>query len=102
MSDDHDAIIRDTFGGRRARDAARHLHHRQAPPMLLVAGSSEKPEVLEGHGKLEAHLRTTGAKVEEITYPNVGHMGIIVALAPGFRDRAPLRDDIARFVSAHS
>jgi hypothetical protein len=39
--------------------------------------------------------------VEEITYPNVGHMGIMLALAPGFRDRASLRDDIARFVAAH-
>jgi hypothetical protein len=39
--------------------------------------------------------------VEEITYPNVGHMGIMLALAPGFRGRAPLREDMANFVAAH-
>ena len=39
------------------------------------------------------------SEVEERTYPKVGHMGIMVALAPGFRNLAPLRDDIVRFVT---
>jgi hypothetical protein len=39
--------------------------------------------------------------VDEIVYSHVGHMGIMLALAPGFRSRAPLREDIARFVAAH-
>jgi acetyl esterase/lipase len=98
----NDPIIRDTFRGP-ARPETRPATFvtGKRPPMLLVAGSSESPEVLESHSKLAAHLRGHANEVDEITYPNVGHMGIMLALAPGFRDRAPLRDDIARFVAAH-
>ena len=99
----NDAIIRDTFRGP-ARPETRPATFitGKRPPMLLVAGSSESPEVLESHSKLATHLRAHGSEVEEITYPNIGHMGIMLALAPGFRDRAPLRNDIVNFVSAHS
>jgi acetyl esterase/lipase len=98
----NDAIIRDTFRGP-ARPETRPATFITGtrPPMLLVAGSRESPEVLESHSKLAGHLRDHASEVEEITYPNIGHMGIMLALAPGFRHSAPLRDDIARFVSAH-
>jgi hypothetical protein len=63
--------------------------------------SDESEAVLESHRRLAAHLRTHASAVDEITYPNVGHMGIMLALAPGFRHRAPLRENIARFVAEH-
>ncbi len=98
----NDPIIRDTFRGP-ARPETRPATFitGKRPPMLLVAGSSESPEVLESHSKLATHLKDHASEVDEITYPNVGHMGIMLALAPGFRDRTPLRDDIARFVATH-
>jgi acetyl esterase/lipase len=71
------------------------------PPILLLAGAKDSSEVLDSHRLLAAHLREKGSQVEERTYPKVGHMGIIVALAPGFRSLAPLRDDIVRFVNAN-
>jgi acetyl esterase/lipase len=71
------------------------------PPMLLLAGAAESSEVLDSHRLLAAHLRDHASAVEEILYPGIGHMGIMLALAPGFRRRAPVRDDIARFVAAH-
>jgi hypothetical protein len=71
------------------------------PPMLLAAGAEDSAEVLESHGLLASHLREHASEVEEIAYPRVGHMGIMLALAPGFRSRAPLREDIARFVATH-
>src|SRR5260370_691151 len=71
------------------------------PPMLLAAGANESPEVLESHRKLAGHLRDHASEVEEITYPHTSHMTIMLALAPGFRHRAPLRDDIANFVLRH-
>src|SRR5262249_31632262 len=64
-----------------------------------LAGAKENKEVLESHHLLAAHLCEQGSQVEERTYPKVGHMGIMVALAPGFRRLAPLRDDIVRFVN---
>jgi acetyl esterase/lipase len=71
------------------------------PPMLLLAGAAESPEVLVSHSKLASHLKEHGNEVQEIIYPGIGHMGIMLALAPGFRGRAPLREDIARFVATH-
>ena len=71
------------------------------PPMLLMTGAGDSPEVLEGHKRLAAHLRAHASEVEEIIYPHIGHMGIMLALAPGFRHRAPLREDMARFVLSH-
>jgi acetyl esterase/lipase len=71
------------------------------PPMLLLAGADESAEVLVSHSKLAAHLRDHGNEAQEIIYPGIGHMGIMLALAPGFRHRAPLQEDIARFVATH-
>lgn len=68
------------------------------PPTLFLAGAHDSSEVLESHRLLAAHLREKDSQVEQRTYPKVGHMGIMVALAPGFRGLAPLRDDIVRFV----
>jgi acetyl esterase/lipase len=70
------------------------------PPILLLAGAHDNKEVLESHHLLAAHFRENDGAVKERTYPKVGHMGIMVALAPGFRNLAPLRDDIVRFVKA--
>jgi acetyl esterase/lipase len=71
------------------------------PAMLLLAGAAESPEVLVSHSKLAAHLKDHASEVEEIVYPGIGHMGIMLALAPGFRGRAPVREDIARFIATH-
>jgi acetyl esterase/lipase len=58
--------------------------------------------VLVGNTRnMAAKLRGAGSEVEEIIYPNVGHTGIILSLARGFRRLAPLREDIARFVARH-
>ena len=58
------------------------------PAMLFLTGGNDSPEVLESHHLLAAHLRENGSDVEERTYAKVGHMGIMVALAPGFRNLA--------------
>jgi|SRR6185312_8549786 len=98
----NDSIIREIFRGP-ARPETRPATFIDAkrPAMLLAAGAEDSPEVLESHRKLAAHLREHGSEVEEITYAQIGHMGIMLALAPGFRKRAPLREDIVRFVTRH-
>jgi len=73
----------------------------KCPPMLLAAGSKDDSAVLENLRKLAAHLRARDNEVEEIIYPGIGHAGIMLALAPGFRRRAPVRADIIRFISTH-
>jgi hypothetical protein len=56
---------------------------------------------LDSHSRLATHLKEHGSAAEEITYPGIGHMGIMLALAPRFRRRAAVRNDIVRFLAAH-
>jgi acetyl esterase/lipase len=71
------------------------------PPMLLASGANDHATVLESLRRLAARLREHGSEAEEAIYPRIGHMAIMLALAPGFRGRAPVRDDIARFIATH-
>jgi hypothetical protein len=43
-------------------------------------------------------LRTFHVPVTEIIYPTIGHIGIILSLASGFRYKAPLLEDIYQFI----
>src|SRR5258706_7951013 len=54
----NDAAIRDTFRGpARPETRPATFIDGKRPPMLLVPGSSESPEVLDTHSKLPGHLR---------------------------------------------
>jgi acetyl esterase/lipase len=74
----------------------------RAPPMFLGAGAREDEVVQNAKHKLAEHLRSRGSEVEEVLYPGIGHAGIVASLAPGYRNRAPVRKDIAAFVTKHS
>jgi acetyl esterase/lipase len=97
-----DATAVEIFGGpARAETRPAGFIDGKRPPMLLLAGAAESPEVLVSHSKLASHLKDHASEVQQIIYPGIGHMGIMLALAPGFRHRAPVREDIARFVAGH-
>jgi acetyl esterase/lipase len=68
------------------------------PPMLLLTGSADDTVEPGNAARMAARLRHFGSPVKEIVYPGIGHIGIILSLAPGFRGRIPLQDDIASFV----
>jgi acetyl esterase/lipase len=78
-----------------------HFIDGKRPPMLFASGGKDTIASLEGARNLAAKLRSAGSEVDEIIYPNAGHMGIILSLAPRFRHIASLREDIARFVVKH-
>lgn len=69
-----------------------------APPMLLATGEEDGTVKPRNTRALAAALEEAGNRVETRFYPDVGHVGIVVALAPLFRGRAPVLEDIARFV----
>jgi acetyl esterase/lipase len=104
----HDSPLQDEIAERifrgPPRDATRPASFISGPcpPMLVAAGSRESGVVLASKHRLAAHLRQNGNEVDEILYPGIGHAGIVAALAPGFRGRAPVRADITRFVESHS
>jgi acetyl esterase/lipase len=87
------------FGGdNRVETQPIHFIDGKRAPMLLVTGAKDRNVSPRNTKNFAARLRQHGSKVEEIVYENVGHMGIVLSLAPAFRRLAPLREDIARFV----
>ncbi len=69
-----------------------------APPVLLLAGTADKQVKPRNTAALAARLRASGARVEERLYPGVGHIGLIIAVAPIFRGKAPVLADVLAFV----
>ncbi|MES2256537.1 MAG: alpha/beta hydrolase [Pseudomonadota bacterium] len=68
------------------------------PPMLLAAGTDDTTVSPRNSSDLAEKLKSFGSSVRLVTYPGIGHIGIILSLAPGFRGRTSLRDDVVDFV----
>jgi acetyl esterase/lipase len=90
------------FGGsNRAESQPINFVDGKRPPMLLASGDIDKAVSVRNTRNLAAKLRAQGSKVEEIVYPRLGHSGIMLALAPGFRRLAPIRADMVRFIKSN-
>lgn len=74
--------------------------HRHEPPMLLVTGDEDQDVLPRNSYNLAKQLETFGNKVTVKTYPGVAHIGIALALADGFRTRAPVLEDSVNFISS--
>jgi acetyl esterase/lipase len=68
------------------------------PPMLLVWGAEDDTVGLQNIESLSNKALHKGGMVETRLYPDLGHIGIILSLAKGFRDKAPLLKDISDFI----
>lgn len=69
------------------------------PPMLLTYGADDTTVLPRNTLSLAARLRSFHSPVEVKSYAGTGHIGIILSLAPGFRGRTTLRQDIFDFVT---
>ena len=74
----------------------------RTPPMLLLTGDEDADVLPQNSINLASKLAATGNAVTEITYPGIGHIGIILSLADGFRGRAPVLEDCAIFINGIS
>ena len=72
------------------------------PPMLLAAGTADTTVNPQNTVALAERIASLGGPVQRISYPGVGHIGIIIAFAPLFSGKAPVVDDVWRFISAHA
>ncbi|MBB4154406.1 acetyl esterase/lipase [Sphingomonas jinjuensis] len=70
------------------------------PPALLAFGADDETVRPRNSEALAARLRAGGVRVELRGYAKVGHVGLLLAMARPFRGRAPVLDDVTRFVSA--
>jgi acetyl esterase/lipase len=92
----------DMFHGANNQDAmpVNHVDGKR-PPMLLATGSDDGTVLPRNSDRMAARLKAHGNDVQVIKYPGVGHVGIILSLAPGFRGKTTLRDDMLRFIQSH-
>ncbi|MBA2648150.1 MAG: alpha/beta hydrolase [Legionella sp.] len=70
------------------------------PPCLLVAGNNDTTVNPENTISFANRLHEFKVPVKKIIYPNIGHIGIILSLASGFHYKAPLLEDIRKFISS--
>jgi acetyl esterase/lipase len=68
-----------------------------APPALLLHGLDDTTVYPLNTEALAAALGAAGATVETRLYPRLGHFGIVLAFARGFRRKAPVLDDLLAF-----
>jgi len=68
------------------------------PPAFLATGDRDKTVRPSNSDALAARLRSVGSRVERARYASVGHVGILTAIAKPFRGRAPVFDDVVRFI----
>ena len=71
------------------------------PPMLLLAGTADITVKPRNTVSLAQRIAAAGGPVESKLYPGIGHIGIVTAFAPLFSGRAPVADDVWRFIQQH-
>jgi acetyl esterase/lipase len=71
------------------------------PPMLLLAGTDDTIVQPRNTTSLAARITSMDGPVESKLYPSIGHVGLITAFAPLFQSRAPVLDDVWRFIQGH-
>lgn len=69
------------------------------PPILLMTGEADTEVYPKNSINLARALKEKGNMVTLHTYPEVEHIGIVLALADGFRAKAPVLEDIHQFIS---
>jgi acetyl esterase/lipase len=72
-----------------------------APPMLLLAGSDDETVRPRNSRALAAKTRQAGGEATLKIYPGLGHIGLVTAIAPVFQWRAPVLNDVERFIASH-
>lgn len=93
------AITKRTFSRWARPDETQPIHYADAsaPPSLLLAGAKDDTVYPRNSVHLQKKLADAGAISELKIYPDLGHVGIVTAIARPFRDRAPVLADIAGF-----
>ena len=74
---------------------------KDAPPMLLVIGTTDTTVRPKNARNLAAKLKSIGAPVELKEYAGQGHEDIVMALSLPFRGKAPVLDDTVAFLNAN-
>lgn len=92
-------IVERTFGAAPDPIDTQPVHYvgRGDPPAFLATGDKDETVRPANSDSLAARLQATGVVVERRRYPDVGHAGLVTAIAKPLRGRAPVLDDITAF-----
>jgi acetyl esterase/lipase len=75
-----------------------HLARGDAPPLLLLHGESDTTVLPRNSRRLANAVSDLGGAAEARVYPDLGHIGILLALSKPFRGRAPVLADASNFL----
>ncbi len=73
-----------------------------AVPALLCTGDKDDLVAPRNSDTLAARLTAVGTPVDRRTYPRVGHVGLVTAIAEPFRGKAPVLEDMVHFLRKYA
>lgn len=76
-----------------------HFARADAPPLLLLHGGKDTTVLPRNSQRLANAVTDLGGRAEVIIYPDVSHVGILLALSKPFRGRAPALTDASNFLA---
>jgi len=95
---------KDIFAGPENSERARPVTFARpdAPPALVMHGLDDSVVRLWNMQTLAKQLKDAGADVHQIELPDVGHIGVVLAIAWPFRSRAPVLSETLEFINQFS
>jgi acetyl esterase/lipase len=92
--------LKTIFGPEDQRPDTQPINHvdGHAAPLLLIAGDKDTVVDPGNTARLAAKVRAAGGKVEVITYPGIGHVRTVAALAPPLQWLTPVMRDVRAFI----
>ncbi len=72
------------------------------PPLLLLTGQDDHEVRPRNTSALAARIQAEGGSAATQYYPGLGHIGLIIAIAPILQWRAPVLRDIMAFIHTHA
>jgi acetyl esterase/lipase len=70
------------------------------PPTLLLHGEADTLVYPRNSINLAARIKTGGSEVQLKLYPELGHVGAVMAFSPWFDQKAPVMNDTIAFIEA--
>ncbi|MFT4053172.1 MAG: alpha/beta hydrolase [Novosphingobium sp.] len=96
------AVVKRTFEGSGEPTLTQPVHYAKAgsPPAFLATGDKDDVVRPANSDALAKKLQAAGVRVERRRYPDVGHAGLVTAIAKPLRGRASVLDDMVDFADS--
>lgn len=93
------AVVKQAFAGVEAPELTQPVHFVASgnPPAFLATGDKDDVVRPANSDALARKLQAAGIRVERRRYPEVGHAGLVTAIAKPLRGRAAVLDDMVAF-----